>query len=237
MGDHLLEVFYLLNNAKFSIISQVWKYTLIHNMPKPYFLVVMVVVFASDFCGTVSAGWCDSDDHVGKITLEFQRKINQYRNQLGMPSLTCHWSLVQTAYVHTKNQLDYGGKYEPSGQGCDAHSWYGDVLSAPGSETAKKCCFDLNDDTTHSCMWKKPQEIAGWKALGEDGNGFEISHGLNDCPRCTKVSVDSAIKGWKKSSGHDDVLRGKGGWAKLTKIGCYFENAGANKYANCWLSE
>ena len=154
-----------------------------------------------------------------------------------MPSLTCHWNLVQTAWVHTKNQLDYGRKYKLSGQGCDMHSWYGDVLSAPESKTAKKCCYNSNDKTTWPCMWKKPQEIAGWKDLGGDGNGFEISHGANDCPDCSNVSVDSAIEGWKGSPKHDDVMRGKGRWAKLTKIGCYFENTDANKWANCWFSE
>ena len=85
-------------------------------------------------------------------------------------------------------------------------------------------------------MFKKPQEIAGYNALGGDGNGFEISHGASACSSCTKVSVDSAIKGWKSSPGHDAVLRGEGYWEKLTKIGCYFENAGANKFANCWLA-
>ena len=82
-------------------------------------------------------------------------------------------------------------------------------------------------------MWKKPQEIAGWKALGGQGNGFEITWGSKG----SEVSLDGAIKSWKGSKGHNNVMAGKGIWATLTKIGCYFENRDGSGWANCWFSD
>jgi len=72
-------------------------------------------------------------------------------------------------------------------------------------------------------MWKKPEEILGW----EGGNGFEISYAGGG-----GAKPDAAFKGWRRSSGHNNVIASNGMWKSLTQVGCYYEG----NYANCWFA-
>ena len=173
-------------------------------------------------------GWCDYENSIGKITLEFQEKINEYRRELGRPPLTCHWSLVKTAYSHVEDQIDYGKDFEKHKSGCNMHSWLGNYGEGDG---AKRCCFD-DSVANYDCMWSKPKEISKWNV----GNGYEISYGANyETSYGTKITIDRAIAAWKKSPGHNAVMAGDGLWGDLKEVGCYFDNQGDSGFANCWF--
>jgi hypothetical protein len=54
-------------------------------------------------------------------------------------------------------------------------------------------------------MWKKPQEIAGYK-----GYGYEIAY-----YRSAGATAVEGLEGWKKSPGHNPLLVNLGIWQKM----------------------
>lgn len=79
-------------------------------------------------------------------------------------------------------------------------------------------------------MWDKPRELTGYQ-----GDGYEISfystHEYNSPSACAK----DILNGWKKSSGHNDVIMNKSIWKNVNwqaiGIGIYGE------YANVWFGK
>ena len=69
-------------------------------------------------------------------------------------------------------------------------------------------CYKSSDKTTYPIMWNKPKEIAGY-----EGPGFEIAA---TATRDGKPHIDpaAALKLWKDSTPHRDVLLSRGIWAK-----------------------
>ena len=149
------------------------------------------------------------------------KKINDYRSGLGKPALKCHWALVRTAYIHTKNQNDH----PPSGR-CNGHSWLSTKYLGDNAAKKKTCC-QPSDFSNRHCMWNKPRELTeGGSSLG---NGYEIiyqSKGFS-------VSASSAFYSWIKSKGHRAVLAGEGNWNDLDWIGCYYEGG----FGDCWFGK
>jgi len=106
---------------------------------------------------------------------------------------------------------------QPAEGKCNMHSW-----SDKGPWSA--CCY-TSDHAEAKCMWNKPSELTPYKA-----DGFEISHAVFGAGKAT---AESAIKGWKNSSGHNAVMVNKGGWKnikwKAVGIGIY------QNYAVIWF--
>lgn len=85
-----------------------------------------------------------------------------------------------------------------------------------------------NVNSDWNCMWKKPKEFnRSWK----NGAGYEVSAWNGG-----GMSASSALRMWKKSPLHNDVLLNKGAlWSprKWTKLGAAF----VGNYGNAWFAE
>ncbi|OAQ57669.1 cysteine-rich secretory protein family domain-containing protein [Pochonia chlamydosporia 170] len=87
-------------------------------------------------------------------------------------------------------------------------------VSAKLSQVAQTHVRDLSEQHTFdlqgkcnlhtTCMWTKPQEIAGYK-----GNGFEIAY-FNP----GGATAQGGLHGWKMSPAHNSVLINSGVWGK-----------------------
>ena len=77
-------------------------------------------------------------------------------------------------------------------------------------------------------FFKKNAYFVGKKAKGQ--YGFEISYMTSG-----KVSAENALKGWKRSKAHSDIIFSRGIWKKigLSKMGCFYKN----HFANCWFAQ
>ena len=69
--------------------------------------------------------------------------INKERVTKGLKPLKCDKALRTVAKIHNENCLKRTNKQEQEDCG---HSWYGKVA----------CKFDIDDPSTHPCMWHKP---------------------------------------------------------------------------------
>ncbi len=119
--------------------------------------------------------------------------INEYRKQYNLAKIPVSRSLTYVAQLHV---WDLNENKPNSKSSCNMHSW-----SDKGSWTA--CCY-TSDHAKASCMWDKPRELTNYS-----GNGFEISHGTFGY----NANAESALKGWKNSSGHNNVIINKSIWA------------------------
>ncbi len=118
--------------------------------------------------------------------------IMEYREERGLPRIPLSKSLTFVAQTHVKD-LQTSRLLNNT---CNMHSW-----SSNGNWTS--CCYTA-DHANASCMWNKPSELTTYK-----GNGYEIAHGSYGA----SVTAEDALKGWKGSSGHNDVIINKGIWS------------------------
>lgn len=150
--------------------------------------------------------------------VELARLINEYRagRKLGEIPLSASLSLVARMHVY-----DLAGHYEP-GSRCNLHSW-----SANGKWSS--CCY-TNDHRRAGCMWDKPRELSLYK-----GDGYEIAFFSNFEYDSPSGLVSDALKGWKSSRGHNDLIVNLGKWTtaewKAMGVGVY---AG---FAVVWFGE
>lgn len=137
--------------------------------------------------------------------------LNEYRKTNNLPPIALSGALTKVAQTHV---LDLANK-QPHNQKCNLHSW-------SKSTNWDGCCY-TDDHKQAACMWAKPKEIAGYT-----GDGFEIAADLGDV-----ATAQKALKGWKTSKGHNQVMINQGTWAKISwkavGIGIY-EN-----YAVIWF--
>eukprot|EP00092_Neocalanus_flemingeri_P003220 GFUD01003445.1.p1 GENE.GFUD01003445.1~~GFUD01003445.1.p1 ORF type:complete len:162 (-),score=15.60 GFUD01003445.1:412-897(-) len=138
---------------------------------------------------------------------------------MASPILSATGVLFRQRQHTQKNQQDVP---TPDASECNPHSWLSKNHLGKKGVT---CCFPRDGD---GCMWNKPEEIAGWNAIG--GDGYEITFG----PSNGDMTADEAIKAWSKSARHKAVFTKQGKWKKwnLTKIGCFY----IGNWANCWFS-
>ncbi|OFX42223.1 MAG: hypothetical protein A2046_03925 [Bacteroidetes bacterium GWA2_30_7] len=123
--------------------------------------------------------------------------IMEYRKEHKLPAIPISKSLTYVAQVHCKDLFDNKPDKKTS---CNAHSW-----SDKGSWTA--CCY-TSDHKRASCMWNKPRELTNYK-----GNGYEIAFGSSDDYfEDYSTAPEVALNGWKKSTGHNDVILNKDIW-------------------------
>jgi len=121
--------------------------------------------------------------------------ITEYREQNNLPKIPISRSLIYVAQLHV---WDLNVNKPDSKSYCNMHSW-----SDKGSWTA--CCY-TSDHAKASCMWDKPRELTNYY-----GNGFEISHGTYGY----SANAESALNGWKSSSGHNNVIINKSIWKDM----------------------
>ncbi len=117
--------------------------------------------------------------------------IMEYRNEKGLPIIRISSSLTHVAQLHVK---DLSNNHPDQGI-CNMHSW---SSNGPWSS----CCY-TSDHARAECMWSKPRELSNYK-----GNGYEISFGSFG----TEATPESALNGWKSSSGHNAVIINQGIW-------------------------
>lgn len=141
--------------------------------------------------------------------------IMEYRKSKNLEAIPFSPKLTLVAQTHARDLAD-NYKFDPKNK-CNPHSW-----SKNGSWTS--CCY-TNDHKQASCMWTKPQEIAGYS-----GNGFEIAYYSS-----LGANATEGIEGWKLSPGHNPLLINSGTWEnikwKAIGIGIYKE------YGLVWFGE
>lgn len=152
------------------------------------------------------------------LTAEEQKLYNlimEYRKSKGLDAIPLSPKLTLVAQTHARDLAD-NYEFNPKNK-CNPHSW-----SEKGNWTS--CCY-TNDHKKASCMWTKPQEIAGY-----EGNGFEIAYYSS-----LGASAQEGIDGWKISPGHNPLLINSGTWSKIkwqaVGIGIYKE------YGLVWFGE
>jgi hypothetical protein len=117
-----------------------------------------------------------------------------YRKTKKLESIPLSAKLTQVAQAHAK---DLAENYDPNQERCNLHSW-----SKKGNWTS--CCYTA-DHKQASCMWNKPREIAGYES-----NGYEISYFYS-----AGADAESGLDGWKKSTGHNQMIINDGIWKKI----------------------
>ncbi len=127
-------------------------------------------------------------------------EINNYRKENGLREIKLSFALSKVAQIHAYD-LSYN---RPFSTRCNMHSW-----SDKGKWSS--CCY-TEDHKKANCMWDKPHELTNYRGLG-----FEISHGFSQFNNFSgdTVTVETALDGWKKSNGHNDVILNKEIWAKM----------------------
>ena len=142
--------------------------------------------------------------------------INEYRAQKGLPAVKLSASLSFVARTHARDQTD---NFKDGGR-CNMHSW-----SGKGAWSA--CCY-TPDHKKAKCMWSKPRELTNYQA-----DGFEISFYSTYPYSSPEAFAKDILDGWKKSSGHNDVIINKKIWKDMKweaiGIGIYGE------YADVWF--
>ena len=146
--------------------------------------------------------------------LMLYKLIMEYRKEKNLESIPLSAKLTLVAQVHAK---DLSENFKPFDKPCNMHSW-----SKNGKWEA--CCY-TDDHKKATCMWSKPQEIAGYES-----NGYEIA-----TYHSAGVTALDAISGWKNSPGHNRVMINDAMWKQVTwnaiGIGIYKE------YGVVWFGE
>lgn len=118
--------------------------------------------------------------------------INSFRASKKLPKIPLSKSLSQVAQTHVQ---DLETKRPQAPPHCNLHSWSSESAHWTGM------CY-TRDHREAAKMWSKPREITG--GVYED-LGFEISY-----YRSLGATPGGALKGWKGSETHLDVLLERG---------------------------
>jgi uncharacterized protein YkwD len=125
-------------------------------------------------------------------------QVNAYREARGLKSIPLSKSLTYVAQMHVWD-LAENGPFKP--HRCNLHSW-----SSNGSWTS--CCYTENQQKA-ACMWSKPGELTNY-----NHSGYEIAFWTNE-PLSPLGFAEQALKGWRKSKGHNEVIVNQGEWSDL----------------------
>lgn len=150
--------------------------------------------------------------------IELYEVINKYRNRHNLPDIPLSASLTYVAQVHAKDLAEH---YDYNAR-CNLHSW-------SDNGTWSSCCYS-SDHKESACMWMKPEELTGFT-----GYGYEIAYWNSyDYANQTRIAGD-ALKAWKKSRGHNNVIINRSTWKdldwKAMGIGIY------EGYVLVWFSD
>ena len=158
-----------------------------------------------------------------KITAEELKLYNlimDYRKSQNLEVIPLSKSLTYVAQTHCR---DLSENKPDIKKNCNAHSW-----SDKGKWSA--CCY-TSDHKKAKSMWDKPRELTSY-----NDNGFEIAFGSSDpLYKGYIANADQALKSWKESTGHNNVIVNKGAWKSVKwnaiGIGIY------NGFATVWFGE
>lgn len=144
---------------------------------------------------------------------ELLKLINQYRKTKKLPPIKLSPELTKVAKIHAKDLA----KNNPDTGKCNTHSW-----SDKGNW--KACCY-TDDHKKAALMWSKPAELTTYKS-----EGFEIAFQSSE-----DATPAEALAGWKKSSGHNNVIIERGNFNKMgwKAIGIAVEG----NYALVWFGK
>jgi uncharacterized protein YkwD len=125
--------------------------------------------------------------------------LNEYRKKNKLKAIPLSGSLSFVASEHVKDLVIS----KPHNDACNMHSW-----SANGKWSS--CCY-TPDHKEAACMWNKPRELTRYK-----GDGYEIVFiAENPADPNFEATAEMAIKGWKASKSHNEVMINKGIWKKV----------------------
>jgi hypothetical protein len=147
---------------------------------------------------------------------DIYEKLNAYREAKGLKPVPLSKSLTYVAQMHVWD-LAENGPFQP--HRCNLHSW-----SSKGSWTS--CCYTEEHDKA-DCMWVKPGELTNYHHTG-----YEIAF-WTDEPLSPLNFAEQALKGWRKSTGHNEVIVNQGDWNDLewNAMGVGYSNG----YAVVWF--
>jgi hypothetical protein len=172
-------------------------------------LVVLILFSGSRFLPVPSQELevCLSEEEKKLFTL-----INNYRKSKKLPTIPFSAALTKVAQLHARDLNDNKPHLQ---DGCNMHSW-------SKSNQWSACCYTA-DHKQASCMWDKPKELTYYQ-----GNGYEIACRYYQSSG-TKMTADQALKQWKSSRAHHDVMISNGIWKKYPwkamGVGIYEEYA------------
>lgn len=144
--------------------------------------------------------------------------INQYRKQQGLKPIPVSASLSWVGRIHVEDLKDHFAY----GSSCNLHSWSDNVAWS-------SCCYK-SDHKKAQCMWDKPRELSQY-----NGDGYEIAFYSTHHYSDVQSYVKDALKGWKASRGHHEIMMNRGKWttAKWEAMGI-----GANdEFIVVWFGE
>lgn len=127
------------------------------------------------------------------------KEINEYRKKQGLRPVPISSSLSWVARLHVNDLL---GNYK-YGTSCNLHSW--------SENTSWSSCCYTRDHSEAKCMWDKPRELTPYT-----GDGFEIAFYSTYHYSDMQSFADDALKGWKTSRGHHEILINLGKWKTVT---------------------
>jgi uncharacterized protein YkwD len=187
-------------------------------MSRLFALCILIIISCQLFAQKETEGNSLTENCLTPTELELYRQINEYRAQKNLPKVELSASLCYVARTHA---IDQSENYK-DGKRCNMHSW-----SAKGNWSS--CCY-TPDHKKAKCMWDKPRELTSYR-----GDGYEISFYSTYEYTSPSDYAKDILNGWKKSSGHNDVLINKSIWKNVSwqaiGIGIYGE------YANVWFGK
>ncbi len=123
---------------------------------------------------------------------ELYQLILEYRKKNNLAAIPISKSLSIVAQTHVKDlQIN-----NPVSASCNLHSW-----STKGKW--KSVCYS-GDKKSAELMWSKPRELTTYKA-----DAYEIAYYSS-----SSVEILNALKTWKESKGHNDVMLNLGMWSR-----------------------
>ncbi len=182
-------------------------------MIRNIFLAVSLILSMSFLCSPeqVPAGDLEPAEEVrtSASERELYDMIMQYRRSNSLSIIPLSPSLSVVAQAHCKDLVEN----EPDKRSrCNLHSW-------SESPQWSSCCY-TEDHKAAECMWNKPRELSDY-----EGHGFEISYRMNSHDPNYIISPKTALDGWKKSRGHNDVIVNRSTWKdaewKAIGVGIY----------------
>lgn len=179
------------------------------------FITSIILFFESSISEKENTSVIAEDICVNEDEMRLYNLIMAYRKSKNLKIIPLSAKLTKVAQTHTR---DLSENYKiDSRNKCNPHSW-----SKKGKWTS--CCY-TNDHKQATCMWDKPNEIAGYNSPG-----YEIAYYSS-----LGAKAQEGLDGWKLSSAHNPLLINEGMWSKIEwnaiGVGIYKE------YAVVWFGQ
>ena len=190
------------------------------TVTRRHFIVSSTIATCFHSVGDVQSASLKSLPTVGEIRAKHPQlwqlvdMINEHRASLKLKKIALSPSMSAVAALHAKDLADN----KPNDKGKSLHCWSNDSRWTGGS-------YDPKAKDTWPIMWDKPKEITGYS-----GYGFEVA--------AAKVrDMKEALKLWKSSRTHYDVILNRGTWAdprwQWKALGAVFYKG----YACAWFGD